>query len=112
MRRMYDENQIKEIAGAASGGNKIYEHTVQISIDAYSSVYFKLYNTKADAFTKTTLEAYLAIGYYNTVIQATTISGDNLCLQYQGEYQFAMNNTMPQGWTFKSDYVRDISLLS
>lgn len=111
MRRMYDENQIKEIAGAASGG-KIYEHTVQISIDAYSTVYFKLYTTKADAFTKATLEAYLAVGYYNTIIQATAASGDNLCLQYQGEYQFSMNNTAPQDWTFKKDYVRDISILS
>ena len=30
MRRMYDENQIKEIAGAASGG-KLYRHNIEIT---------------------------------------------------------------------------------
>lgn len=46
MRRMYDENQIKEIAGAASGG-KIYMHRLAITVENGPTQFFWLYSSKA-----------------------------------------------------------------
>lgn len=41
MRRMYDENQIKEIAGASGG--KIYRHTFKITVTSYGNVFVSMY---------------------------------------------------------------------
>lgn len=45
MRRMYDENQIKEIAGASGG--KIYRHLMEINTTGAKIYYLELYTSSA-----------------------------------------------------------------
>lgn len=76
MRRMYDENQIKEIAGAAGGG-KIYQHLLELNTTGAKLYYMELYtSSNLEIDSEAALKPHLAglvpyLAYTNSVANPT-----------------------------------------